>query len=82
MPKKTKSNNNNNKLNPTKKVDWIKLLSSINYPCRYDVFLTVFTLGLYKKFDDFSLSNVEKNHIYSDAYIELINTGDELMPVG
>ena len=60
LSKKTKSNNNNNKLNPAITMDYLN-----NMSCCYDAFLVVFTIGLYKKFDDFSLNSV---HLFRCIY--------------
>ena len=71
--KKSKKNNDI----PTKQIDPLKRSKSppiaketINWlrcksnTCRYDSFLTVFTLGLYSKFSQFSLSQIDKRYSF------------------
>jgi hypothetical protein len=77
--KKSKKTNASNDLvlfDNDKKIAWTKWEKN---SCRYDALITVFTLGLYKKYDLFHERNVDKSHDLFKHYQKLVETADKFL---
>jgi len=46
--------------------------------CRYDSFITVFTLGLYKKYNNFNIPNIDRRNKFNNQYISLCNLAEKM----
>ena len=57
------------------KLPWLKWEEN---SCRYDSFLTVFSLGLYKNFDEFDQSRADKRHKHKKIYSTLCDVAQQL----
>jgi len=66
------------KCSELKSFNWIKWK---NFSCRYDSFLTIFTLTLYPKFKEFEKSKADKRSRNYKFYTELCDASESLIKV-
>ena len=49
--------------------------------CRYDSFITIFALGLYKKFKSFDIGHSDGRHKFKNQYISLCNLAESISTI-